>query len=73
MAPALLFLPAVTGPGDSASPGKLTIFTYAGETVSAAAARCERTCGERDAIGSPGRDCLCQRRIDGRLLWVTER
>jgi hypothetical protein len=44
-------------------------FSYAGETVAAAAARCDRACGERDAIGSPGAGCLCLR---GRT-WVASR
>lgn len=61
---------AGVAPGDSsASPAK-PAFAYPGETVASAAARCDAACGTRDAIGSPGADCLCQRKVDGRLTWV---
>jgi len=45
-------------------------FAYAGETVAAAQARCEASCGGPDAIGSPGADCLCGRIVGGRLTWA---
>ena len=45
------------------------MFSYPGENVGTAEARCEAACGERDAIGSPGGDCLCLR---GRT-WVAAR
>ena len=36
------------------------MFAYAGESVAAAAERCDRACGGRNrGIGSPGRSCLC--------------
>jgi hypothetical protein len=36
-------------------------YSYLGETVAAAASRCDRACAPGDGVGSPGQSCLCQR------------
>lgn len=38
--------------------GKLS-YAYPGETVAAAADRCEAACGSESSLSSPGRDCQC--------------
>lgn len=58
-------------PGVATRPGGT--FVYAGETVDHAARRCEVACRTKEAIGSPGERCLCQRKVDGLSIWVASR
>jgi len=67
------FVDAVTGPGGSASPGKLTTFAYPGENPGAALERCDRTCGEHLTSLATVKGCLCWRGKGRSGHWVALR
>jgi hypothetical protein len=52
---------ALESRGDRTLHGPLAIYSYPGESVAAASARCDRACAPLEAVGSPGASCLCWR------------